>query len=202
MNDIDIRNIKKELAKRKAANYTWENGGDMCKDDVILRTTMDLNGLVGSYEGDKHIAYINQIKQKVDDIFKKYGKENENMILLQCLKRCDYDLYTETDYDDIVKCVSWDLNEYNTLCFPIFKDLTEKEKVPEDFNIHEINELCNLLDDAKIKWDTEEIIDNDMVNEYWNGYTAITKDYKIVVFSIRYDGMLSNNKFEYEKFIY
>ena len=41
-----------------------------------------------------------------------------------------------------------------------------------------------------------------MINEYWNGYTAITKDYKIVVFSIRYDGMLSNNKFEYEKFIY
>ena len=38
MNDIDIANIKKELAKRKAANYEWKDGGEMTKDDVILRT--------------------------------------------------------------------------------------------------------------------------------------------------------------------
>lgn len=36
MNDIDIANIKKELAKRKAANYEWKDGGEMPKDDVIF----------------------------------------------------------------------------------------------------------------------------------------------------------------------
>ena len=34
MNDIDIANIKKELAKRKADNYEWKDGGEMTKDDV------------------------------------------------------------------------------------------------------------------------------------------------------------------------
>jgi hypothetical protein len=36
MNKIDIENIKKELAKRKAANYEWKDGGEMNKDDIML----------------------------------------------------------------------------------------------------------------------------------------------------------------------
>ena len=29
MNIIDVTNIKKELAKRNAANYDWEDGGEI-----------------------------------------------------------------------------------------------------------------------------------------------------------------------------
>ena len=71
MNDIDIANIKKELAKRKAANYEWKDGGEMAKDDVILRTTKELKAFINDYENTK-----NQISEKlhklVDEIFEKY----------------------------------------------------------------------------------------------------------------------------------
>ena len=50
MNNIDIDNIRKELAKRKAANYEWKNGGEMTKDDIMLRTTKELNELLNGYE--------------------------------------------------------------------------------------------------------------------------------------------------------
>lgn len=50
MNKIDIINIKNELTKRKAANYEWKDGGEMTKDDVMLRTTKELNALLNSYE--------------------------------------------------------------------------------------------------------------------------------------------------------
>jgi len=49
MNIIDVNNIRKELAKRNAANYDWEDGGEMTKDDIMLRTTKELNELIYSY---------------------------------------------------------------------------------------------------------------------------------------------------------
>lgn len=49
MNNIDIKNIKMELMKRKATNYEWSVGGDMSKDDIMLRTTKELNELIDSY---------------------------------------------------------------------------------------------------------------------------------------------------------
>ena len=52
MNDIDIKNIKKELAKRKAANYEWKDGGEMTKDDVILRTSNELKAFLNDYENN------------------------------------------------------------------------------------------------------------------------------------------------------
>ena len=71
MNDIDIKNIKKELAKRKAVNYEWKDGGEMTKDDVILRTTKELKAFINDYENTQ-----NQISEKVhklvDEIFEKY----------------------------------------------------------------------------------------------------------------------------------
>ena len=41
MNDIDIANIKKELAKRKATNYEWKDGGEMTKDDIVIEGEID-----------------------------------------------------------------------------------------------------------------------------------------------------------------
>ena len=52
MNKIDLENIKKELAKRKAANYEWKDGGEMTKDDVMLRTTKELNELITTFNDE------------------------------------------------------------------------------------------------------------------------------------------------------
>ena len=48
-----------------------EDGGEMTKDDVILRTTKELKAFINDYENTK-----NQISEKVhklvDEIFEKY----------------------------------------------------------------------------------------------------------------------------------
>ena len=49
MNEVDIENIKKELAKRKAANYEWLEGGEFSKDYIMLSTTKELKKLL-NYE--------------------------------------------------------------------------------------------------------------------------------------------------------
>ena len=42
------------------------------------------------------------------------------------------------------------------------------------------------IDDAENRW----LDDNGALNEYWYGVVGITKDYKVVSFVIRDDGML------------
>ena len=54
MNKIDITNIKKELAKRKANNYEWADGGEMTKDAVMLCTSKELNDLINDYRNAKN----------------------------------------------------------------------------------------------------------------------------------------------------
>ena len=84
MNSTDITNIKKELAKRKAANYEWKDGGEMTKDDVMLRTTKELNELLTNDENTKKNKISENIHKLVDDIFKKYAEDEDNMIPLSC----------------------------------------------------------------------------------------------------------------------
>lgn len=72
MNDIDIANIRKELAKRKATNYEWKDGGEMTKDDVILRTTKELKAFLNDYENAKRNKISEKVHKLVDEIFEKY----------------------------------------------------------------------------------------------------------------------------------
>ena len=94
MNNIDIDNIKKELAKRKADNYEWKDGGEMTKDDIMLRTTKELNALLKDYENDKNNKISENIHKLVDEIFEKYSDEDDNMIPLSCAYRPEYQIYT------------------------------------------------------------------------------------------------------------
>ena len=75
MNNIDIENIKKELAKRKAANYEWKDGGEMTKDDIMLRTTKELNELVTTFNDKSKKIISEQIKKQVDKIFENGVKK-------------------------------------------------------------------------------------------------------------------------------
>ena len=72
MNNIDITNIKQELAKRKADNYEWKDGGEMTKDDVMKCSSKELNDLVKDYENAKKKKIYEKIHKLVDEIFEKY----------------------------------------------------------------------------------------------------------------------------------
>ena len=200
MNKIDIENIKKELAKRKAANYEWEDDGEMTKDDVMLRTTKELNELITTFNDESKKIIAEQIKKQVDKIFEKWGKEDDNMILLTCVKRSDYHLWDVDEYDLILDAANWEWSKYNKLCHPIMghEDVDAASEEYEEFE-DEVYNLYDLLGKSNYKWEAISLFktDNDGINEYWRGFSAITKDYKIVSFIMRYDGMLCDEE-EYE----
>lgn len=197
MNNIDIENIKKELAKRKAINYEWKDGGEMTKDDIMLRTTKELNELITTFNDESKKIITEQIKKQVDKIFEKWGKEDDNMILLTCVKRSDYHLWDVDEYDLILDAANWEWNKYNKLCHPIMghEDTDAESDDYEEFE-DEVYNLYNLLGKSNYKWEATSLFktDNDGINEYWRGFSAITKDYKIVSFIMRYDGMLCDEK--------
>jgi len=196
MNNIDIENIKKELAKRKAANYEWTDGGEMSKDDVMLRTTKELNELITTFNNDSKKIILEQIKKQVDKIFKKWGKKGDNMILLTCVKRSGYHFWDVDEYDLILDAANWGWEKYNKLCHPVMgygdNDVIACNEEFED----EVYNFYDLLGKSNYKWEATSLFktDNDGINEYWRGFSAITKDYKIVSFIMRYDGMLCDEE--------
>lgn len=201
MNNIDIDNIKKELAKRKADNYEWKDGGEMTKDDIMLRTTKELNALLKDYENDKNNKISENIHKLVDEIFEKYSDEDDNMIPLSCAYRPEYRIYGDEGME-IYESISFtDIDDgynHNPFIKPIGRnwvgDDDRWEKYAED-----LGKLVNETSKAKVPYAEEYWeADGEAINEYWYGVIAITRDYKIVGFEIRDDGLPQNdNKLNY-----
>jgi len=205
MNKIDIANIKKELAKRKAANYDWKDGGEMTKDDIMLRTTKDLNQLLEDFTNNANKNAEENTKKLVDEIFAKWSdNEKDNMIVISaahCPERSVYEV--DNPLDDIY----FGDDEYNKLYKPIGrdwegrsywdrKDMT-KEQLDEcdkkwDPFFEDVHRLRDAMYNIKGVTDAESYWcdDNDALNECWYGVIGIMKDYRIVAFVIRDDGML------------
>lgn len=205
MNKTDIANIKKELAKRKAANYKWSEGGDMSKDDVMLRTTKELETLVSDFNNNKKTIAEQEVKKLVNEIFAEFSDNPEdNMIVLgacnyyedsRCVNKCDDPLYSINfngfahKYNKIAYPIGrdWDIpnwNNENTIDKDRYKKLIKKSnKIIENFGDLGLSSIEKFWDD-----------DNDALNECWYGVHAITKDYKIVTFVIRDDGMLCDEE--------
>ena len=191
MNTIDLSNIKKELAKRKAANYEWEDGGEMPKDNIILCTTNELNELVKNFENETKNKISEKIHKLVDDIFAKYGEENDNMIPLSCAYRPEYRLYGETSIEVYNSVTFSDEDGYNENIHikPIARNWFEEDERWQSYTI----DLAKLVDEtSKVKVPyAEEVFEDDgeSLNEYWYGIVAITRDYNIVSFIMRDDGL-------------
>lgn len=191
MNNIDIENIKKELAKRKAANYEWKDGGEMSKDDVMLRTTNELTSLMKEYEEKKANEISEVIHKLVDDIFEKFGDEDDNMIPLSCANRSDYDINGYTG-DKLYYRLTFKTNCPNNNIRPIGRILYKNEK---DEYYKAINNLYSKTIKAKVPQAKNFWKNNgNRLNDYWYGVIAITRDYKVVGFEIRYDGLPQNNE--------
>jgi len=204
MNKIDLENIKKELAKREAANYKWEDGGELTKDDIMLRTTKELNKLVKDFNNSGKTNAEQEIKKLVDDIFEKFSDDPEDNIIIlgacnyyddsRCASECDHPL-SHIDFDGFD-------HEYNKLAYPIGRKLQapcydngyKGEKKYYQL-MDEASKIVDKFSDIGLQpifkyWDKE----NEAINECWFGVHGITKDYRIVAFVIRDDGMLCDEE--------
>ncbi len=207
MNTIDIKNIKKEIAKRKANAYVFETGGELSKDEIVNSDTEILNKMIKDFSNLKKETANEKIKKLVDEIFEKYAEpeSNDNLIILgacnyyddsRCVATCDNPLRS-IDFDGFG-------HRYNKLAYPIgrYYDLEHYDRFEQkyvegadDGKYAELSKLTQkieaLLPDIGLTsieryWDDN----SDALNEMWYGVHAITKDYKIVAFVIRNDGML------------
>ena len=190
MNNIDIDNIKKELAKRKAANYEWKDGGDLSKDDIMLRTTKELAELKNNYENSKKKNISEKIHKLVDDFFKKYAEDDDNMIPLSCAYRPEYRIYGEEGIDVYDSIMFSDIDGYNDNPYikPIARNWLGSDERWEKY-WDDLNKFVDEIGKTKVPYAEKFWEDDDgSINEYWYGVIAITRDYKIVGFEIRSDG--------------
>jgi len=197
MNKIDITNIKNELAKRKAANYEWKDGGDLSKDEIFLRTTKELTELKDNYEKSIEKSISENIHKLVNDIFKKYAEDDDNMIPLSCAYRPEYQIYEDIGIA-IYDSISFTEYNHNFYIKPIGRNWSADDDRWEKYS-DDLNKLINETYKVKIP-DAEEFWKDkgERLNEYWYGVIAITRDYKIVGFEIRDDGLAQNdNKLNY-----
>jgi Pyruvate/2-oxoacid:ferredoxin oxidoreductase delta subunit len=207
MNKIDLANIKKELAKRKAANYEFKTGGNMSKDEIASRTDEELTSLVENFTNNIENAASVEVKKIVDKIFEKYGEEDNDMIVISAAYCPERTVYASEDpFEDIC----FDSYKSDGLCRPVCSDWStvgfwgREEMRDEDITKWEakwdeyykdITRLKSQL--AKIKgayYDAEDYYEDDNyeLNEYWYGVIGITRDYKLFSFTIRNDGLLSD----------
>lgn len=209
MNKIDIKNINKELAKRSAADYTFDEGGELTEDSIRSCPTDELKRLVGEYKKNSKAAAGEQIKAIVDELFAEYADEGDNCVILgSCCydddSRCVYDV------DEPLKSIDFDGfgHKYNEKIYPIGRgwdlsryDYDKHKDIPgadddklEDLN-KKVGQINGLLGDLGVKNAHKYYEDdNDSINELWCGTHAVTRDHKIVTFVIRNDGMLCNDE--------
>lgn len=196
MNKIDITNIKKELAKRKADNYEWTDGGEMTKDAVMLCTSKELNDLVKDYENSEKNKIYEKVHKLVDEIFEKYSEKDDNMIPLSCAYRPEYRIYGDTGTEVYNSLMLSDIDGYNDNPYikPIARNWTEEDERWESYG-EDLDKLDDEISKTKVPY-AEKYWENDgdRLNEYWYGVIAITRDYKIVGFEMRDDGLPQNSE--------
>ena len=73
MNNIDVINIKEVLEFRKNPRPVFQLGGEIQVSEIENSTDEQLNNLLEAYKS----AQIPGIRKMVDEIFEKFGEEND-----------------------------------------------------------------------------------------------------------------------------
>ena len=203
INEIDIKNIKCELAARKAMAYKFEEGGTI--EHGLLKNMNEevLKDKLKEFEGNNKVKVFNELKQLVEETFKKYGKDGDDMIALDLGNFEDHYADVRPAYEEWCWKISWDSQpEYSFvehMYKPIGWDECDSEKWDDD-KADELTEkyehmlnvskkIKKLLDKLVKTTDLEKVGDMDSTNEIWYAVTAITRDLKFVSFVIRDDGL-------------
>ena len=129
---------------------------------------------------------IDALKNLVDKMFNKYAKDEDNMIAVWDANAFELGIW---EGKDPLSDIYWEEfgNKYNKLYYPI---CANDEKIPYEYYA-DLEKLKSILRNLNIKDAYDYWKDNsDVLNEYWYGVIGIMKDYQVVAFVIRDDGML------------
>ena len=190
MNKIDCKNAK-EIVKLREYVPVFEKGGDLTIDELEKMTTLELKAFVDSFESNEKNVAIENVKRLVDEIFEKFGKEGDNMIVLSAANFIEHEV---CESGDPLSDIDFERDEHwNKLYFPINRFNTEYDNLYKELRFNLFTKLN--IPYADEQWETC----NSALNEYWYGVIGIMKDYRIVAFVIRNDGILASND-DYESF--
>ena len=196
MNKVDLENIE-QIINYRESKPKYKKGGEFLTEDLEKMTTDELKNLADNFKGLAKNKADAEAKQIVDEMFQKYAKDGDNMIVLSAAYFPDHEIY---EVDSPFDRIDFDRNErWNKLYYPI-----ESE---EDGYIVLWGKLFDiLLGKLHIPYAEEEFEnDTEALGRYWYGVVGIMKDYRVVRFIIRDDGMLSDNNgynSTYNKVIY
>ena len=143
---------------------------------------------------------IPKVKKMVDDVFEKFGEEGDNILILSACYYPD-DARDTYEVDEPLDRINFNKgSDYNNLYFPIGRnwDLGDwkRKGVDEDKldTLYEVytRPICEALSQCLIDCYAEDYYrdDNSALNDYWHGVIGIMRDYKVVSFVIRNDGLL------------
>lgn len=146
--------------------------------------------------------YIPKIKELVDRAFEEFGEEGDNILILSA---CYYPERNTVEIDEPLQSINFLKEDYNKLYFPIGRNWnisTWRHKGEDDSKLDVLHEnyiepICSALDNCCIDCYAEDYYkdNNDALNEFWCGCIGIMKDYKVVSFVIRDDGLLCCEKY-------
>ncbi len=181
MNDIDAENIRKIIEWRKNKPF-FKEGGIFTSEELDDVSTEELeNWLKGSEKDQKP-----KFKKMVDKFFEKYGKDGDNIILLTCANVPDRKTYDAGLPWEYINYGGFN-HEYNKLYYPVNVDKDNNECMEEWKTILEMSKSVGIIDAEKY-W--TDIMNNEALNACWYGVIGIMRDYKVVSFVIRNDGIL------------
>lgn len=182
MNTFDISNIRSIIQFRES-KPNFIQGGDLSAEELGRMHTDTLKEMLKEYEN----RIIPSIKAEVDLIFNKFAEPGDNVIILDMTNYYDDGRYLSDCEDDFTSIDFGGFeNRYNKLYYPINVENMDNEEYYQQFTELRDNLYAIGIPTAIENWED----DNDALNEYWYGVIAITKDYKVVDFVIRDDGML------------
>ena len=192
MNKTDLKNIKALLKYKEvvANGPKFESENSTITQEELEKYSIDeLKTAINIFEKSETDKYTKELKNLVDEMFAKYGKEGDNMIAVWDVNVYGRDVY---EGDNPLNDICWEGfgNRYNELYYPI---CAHEKEVPVEY-YKDVKKLKDILHNLKVKnaynyWKD----DNEALNEIWYGVIGVMKiyqNYQVVSFVIRNDGML------------
>lgn len=215
MNKTDVKNMKnllkwRELSRKVSKGADYNTAGEIKFDVLSEYSDEELNQKIQEFEETEKRKAADKFRSLVDAFFEKWGDEGDNMIVLSGAYVPER---TTCEMDDPVNDINWYWTEYNKLYHAVGSqqpnyyavcdlpkaERVEREKLWDQFwaDMEPIRKEAKKLKipTAEKYWED----DDHALNECWCGVIGVMKDYRIVSFVIRDDGMLCDTK-GYETF--
>lgn len=196
MNSTDVKNMELIIELQNEFKRRWKEGGDITAKEIWSLSSDTIKRNIEQYKLLAKQEKSTKIKEIVDQIFAICNVADEdleadpdgNTIILTAANRYDDCRYASST-DEPFDIIDWGHfgHRYNSIFFPINEDIECHPKA-NDLYIQLKHEIASLgISDAEDYWR-----ESDALNEVWYGCIGIMKDYKIVAFIVRNDGMLLN----------